>query len=136
MNILAARVPNGGSEKQQLSGSIKINGVDRNESSFRRISAYVLQDDYLYTHLTVFETLLLSAHFFLPTNKPLTEKLELIEVIIAELGLRKARDTIIGDEKMRGVSGGERKRTNVAVQMITDPAVLFLDEPTRSVHVN
>ena len=126
MNILAARVPQGGAEKQHLKGTIVINGVGRNDDSFRRISAYVLQDDYLFAHLTVFETLLLSAHFFLPTHKPLAEKLELIDIIIAELGLRKARDTIIGDEQMRGVSGGERKRTNIAVQLITDPAVLFL----------
>jgi energy-coupling factor transporter ATP-binding protein EcfA2 len=42
----------------------------------------------------------------------------------------KVRDTIIGDEKVRGVSGGERKRANIGMQLIVDPAVLFLDEPT------
>jgi len=130
MNILAARVPSGGNATQKLTGSITVNGKPRKESQFRRWSAYVLQDDFLYAHLTVHETLLLAANFFLPTHMPQEEKLNLIDLVIAELGLRKARDTIIGDDKNRGVSGGERKRANIAVQLITDPAVLFLDEPT------
>ena len=130
MNILAARVPSGGAELQHLSGIVNVNGRLRNESLFRSWSAYVLQDDFLYCHLTVHETLLLAAHFFLPTHMPLLEKLNLIDLVIAELGLKKARDTIIGDDKQRGVSGGERKRTAIASQIITDPAVLFLDEPT------
>lgn len=55
---------------------------------------------------------------------------EIVDDIIRELGLTKARDTIIGDDKLRGVSGGERKRANIGTQLISDPAVLFLDEPT------
>ena len=50
--------------------------------------------------------------------------------ILLALGLYKARNTIIGNQKYRGVSGGERKRVNIATQIITDPAALFLDEPT------
>jgi energy-coupling factor transporter ATP-binding protein EcfA2 len=53
-----------------------------------------------------------------------------VTAIIAELGLVKARNTCIGDEKVRGISGGERKRANVAVQLISNPTVLFMDEPT------
>jgi len=116
MNILAARVPSGGAATQQLTGTVRVNGETRNEGKFRDISAYVLQDDFLYAHLTVHETVLLAAHFFLPSTMPNQDKLDLVDVVIAELGLRKARDTIIGDEKARGVSGGERKRANIAVQ--------------------
>ena len=43
---------------------------------------------------------------------------------------RQARDTLIGDERHKGVSGGERKRTNVGVEIIGDPSLIFLDEPT------
>lgn len=84
----------------------------------------------MYAFLTVFETLMLSAHFFLPNELSDEDKVKIVDVTIAELGLIKARDTIIGNEKVRGVSGGERKRASIAVQLLTDPAVLFLDEPT------
>lgn len=90
----------------------------------------MLQDDNMYAHLTVYETLTLSAHFFLSSTLSDERKSEIVMGIIQELGLIKAKDTIIGNEKVRGVSGGERKRVSIAVQLLTDPAVLFLDEPT------
>ena len=107
-----------------------MNGSVRNEDRFRRISAYVVQDDHLYPHLTVYETFLLAANFFLSDSITATKRLELVDAVISELGLNKARDTIIGDEKLRGVSGGERRRASIGVQLISDPAILFLDEPT------
>lgn len=60
----------------------------------------------------------------------LADKETLITNVMNELGLAKARNTIIGNERVRGVSGGERKRANIAVQLIFNPSVLFLDEPT------
>lgn len=107
-----------------------MNGKARNDAQFRSISAYVMQDDYMYANLTVFETLLLSAHFFLPSTTSNDEKIAHVRAIIAELGLVKSTDTIIGSAIKRGVSGGERRRASIAVQLMTDPAVLFLDEPT------
>ena len=127
LNILAARVPNGGSKNASLTGSIKVNSNKRDESKFRGVSAYVLQDDNLYAHLTVLETLQLAATFFLPAETTDEERMLLVEAVIAELGLVKARDTTIGDDKTRGVSGGERKRVSVAVQLISGkPTQSFL----------
>jgi ABC-type multidrug transport system ATPase subunit/ABC-type multidrug transport system permease subunit len=130
MNILAGRVAGLSASDTALSGNIYINGLPRDDAAFRRYSAYVLQDDRLYPHLTVHETLMMSAHFFLPDEVTYEQKENLVTSVINELGLVKTRDTIIGDERVRGVSGGERKRANIAVQLISDPAVLFLDEPT------
>jgi len=130
LNILSARVGSGGSSLAKLSGSIYINGRLRNDDALQRMSAYVEQDDRLYPHLTVYETLLLASNFFLPYDTSDIKKIELVNKIIGELGLSKVRDTIIGDEKIRGVSGGERKRANIATQMISEPTILFLDEPT------
>jgi len=73
---------------------------------------------------------MLSAHFYLPSSFSNDQKRELVKAKIAELGLVKTIDTIIGNDKTRGVSGGERKRVSIAVQLLSDPAVLFLDEPT------
>jgi len=131
---------------------VLVNGNERNEESFRRLSAYVLQDDLLYPHLTVLETLSLASHFYLPTSMDAARKAQLVENVINELGLAKVRHSRIGstshiaihnlthlltylrlnvgNEKVRGISGGERKRANIATQLISDPYILFLDEPT------
>lgn len=50
--------------------------------------------------------------------------------LIAELGLQDAQNTKIGNQIIRGVSGGERKRTSIGVELLTNPSILFLDEPT------
>jgi len=128
LNVLAGRV--GYNKKSLLTGSISINGQPKVDRLFRRISAYVTQDDILYTHLTVKETLIMAANFSLPKSTPVAEKEDFVLSIIKELGLMKATDTIIGDEHARGVSGGERKRVNIGVELISDPTILFLDEPT------
>ena len=130
LNILASRVPANDANSVKCTGSVYLNGSLRNEDRFRRISAYVVQDDHLYPHLTVYETFLLAANFFLSDTISAAKRLELVDAVISELGLNKARDTIIGDEKLRGVSGGERRRASIGVQLISDPAILFLDEPT------
>lgn len=130
LNLLAARVSASGSKAVELTGSVTVNGRPRHDDSFRKISSYVLQDDRLFPHLTVCETLFLAAQFYLSSEVSTESKYQLVESVMEELGLAKTRDTIIGDEKVRGVSGGERKRANIAVQLISDPAILFLDEPT------
>lgn len=128
LNVLAARVPY--NKKGELSGTITINGQIRDEHAFRRISAYVLQDDLLYPHLTVYETLYLAAQFLLPSDVKEDKRESVVLSVIRDLGLSSCKDTMIGDEKVRGVSGGERKRTSIAVQLISNPEVFFLDEPT------
>jgi ABC-type multidrug transport system ATPase subunit len=90
----------------------------------------ILQDDYLYPHLTVRETLLLQAQFFMSADISRQQREAFVDDVILELGLLKAQHTMIGGAKVRGVSGGERKRVSIATQLITDPSILFLDEPT------
>ena len=115
MNALAARIPSGGSENVAITGQIQVNGKERDDESFRKLSAYVLQDDKLYAHLTVYETFLLAAHFYSADEVTLEMKYELIKNVISELGLGTIHDTIIGDDEgiIRGISGGERKRCNI-----------------------
>ena len=73
---------------------------------------------------------MMAAHFQLPKTLSQQEKDEYVASIIDSLGLNKCQDTIIGDHKTRGVSGGERKPCNIGVELIKNPSVLFLDEPT------
>ncbi|KAL8186748.1 UNVERIFIED_CONTAM: hypothetical protein K2H54_007123 [Gekko kuhli] len=80
--------------------------------------------------MTVRENLLFSAALRLPSSISFQEKEERVTQIISELGLSKVADVKVGTELIRGVSGGERKRTNIGMELITEPPVLFLDEPT------
>ncbi len=130
LNVLAARVPDAKASLASLTGDVLLNGKPRNDEFQRKISAYVLQDDNMYTFLTVKETLMLAANFYLPLKTSDADKERIVNTLISDLGLFKAANTRIGNEKVRGVSGGERKRTSIAVQLMSDPAILFLDEPT------
>uniref|UniRef100_A0A672PE60 ATP-binding cassette, sub-family G (WHITE), member 2a n=1 Tax=Sinocyclocheilus grahami TaxID=75366 RepID=A0A672PE60_SINGR len=89
-----------------------------------------LQDDVVMGTLTVRENLRFSAALRLPKSIRQREKDEKIERLIQELGLSKVADSRVGTQLIRGVSGGERKRTNIGMELIIDPPVLFLDEPT------
>lgn len=114
-----------------LSGEISTNGsVVHNWSAYRRKCAYVEQDDMLFHTLTVRETIQLAADLRLPKIMTPEQRKERVDLVIGELGLRKCEDTRIGSEKMRGISGGERKRVSIAIEILRGPSVLFLDECT------
>uniref|UniRef100_A0A674IUX8 Broad substrate specificity ATP-binding cassette transporter ABCG2 n=1 Tax=Terrapene triunguis TaxID=2587831 RepID=A0A674IUX8_9SAUR len=124
LDILAAR-----KDPHGLSGEILINGAPR-PANFKCISGYVVQNDVVMGTLTVRENFEFSAALRLPSTVSEQEKKERVNQIIRELGLAKVADSKVGTQFIRGVSGGERKRTNIGMELITDPAVLFLDEPT------
>lgn len=69
-----------------------------------------------------------SARLRLPRNLTRAEKIERVNIVIAQLGLEGCRNTKIGDEQDRGISGGERKRVSIGIELVTDPQILFLDE--------
>jgi len=101
------------------------------------VAGYVPQEDILYGSQTVFESLMFYAHLKLP-HLTQAEKDKKVNTLIEELGLTKVSDSYIGfvgadaatSGLQRGISGGERKRTSIGCQLIADPALLFLDEPT------
>eukprot|EP01035_Chromulina_nebulosa_P018182 gene18182-23840_t len=86
------------------------------------------KDDSLFNYLTVRETLILAAHFHMPYGN--TEINNTVNGIIRELALGKAQNTIIGSDSRRGISGGERKRVAIGKQLMSNPKLIFLDEPT------
>ncbi|KAI3897643.1 hypothetical protein MKW92_031319 [Papaver armeniacum] len=114
---------------KSLKGSVTMNGETLEIGVLKMISAYVMQDDLLFPMLTVEETLMFSAEFRLPRSFSRTKKMARVQAVIDELGLRNAANTLIGDEGHRGISGGERRRVSIGVDIIHDPIVLFLDEP-------
>ena len=92
-----------------------------------RYLAYVQQDDILFQSLTVRECLMFAAKIRLPSTVDHTAK---VDELIESLRLDKSADVKIGGPLVKGVSGGERKRTSIGVELITDPSLIFLDEPT------
>ncbi|XP_052450752.1 broad substrate specificity ATP-binding cassette transporter ABCG2-like [Carassius gibelio] len=124
LDVLAARKDPAG-----LSGEVLIDGAPQ-PPNFKCLSGYVVQDDVVMGTLTVRENLRFSAALRLPKSISQQEKDEKIETLIQELGLSKVADSRVGTQLIRGVSGGERKRTSIGMELIIDPPVLFLDEPT------
>ncbi|KAL6132742.1 hypothetical protein ACLB2K_064981 [Fragaria x ananassa] len=111
-----------------LSGSVLLNGRKR-KLSFGT-AAYVTQDDNLIGTLTVKETISYSARLRLPDKMGWSEKRALVEGTIMEMGLEDCADTVIGNWHLRGISGGEKRRVSIAVEILMRPRLLFLDEPT------
>ncbi|PKA62129.1 ABC transporter G family member 22 [Apostasia shenzhenica] len=112
-----------------VEGSITYNDEPYNKSLKRRIG-FVTQDDVLFAHLTVRETLKYAALLRLPKKMTKQQKEERAMDVIYELGLERCQDTMIGGPFVRGVSGGERKRVCIGNEILINPSLLFLDEPT------
>ncbi|KJE95369.1 ABC transporter [Capsaspora owczarzaki ATCC 30864] len=125
LNILSGR----SDDKMRVEGDILINGSPM-EKRHRRVIGYVRQSDVHFNNLTCREILSFSANIRLPTELSVADRHQRVEAIIDELGLRKCADTIVGGNLIRGISGGEKKRLSVGVELITSPSLLFLDEPT------
>lgn len=128
LNVLAGRVNSGANS--DLTGQVAINDNVVNPLKYRRQVAYVMQEDALYATLTPRETLRFSAALRIPSSVTPEQRERLVETMISELRLTKCADTMVGNELIKGISGGEKKRTSVGVELITNPSLLFLDEPT------
>ncbi|XP_068635396.1 ABC transporter G family member 22-like [Aristolochia californica] len=124
LNLLSGR-----SSDPAMSGSITYNDQPYSKVLKRSIG-FVTQDDVLFPHLTVKETLTYAALLRLPKTLSKQQKQERAMDVICELGLERCQDTKIGGSFVRGVSGGERKRVCIGAEIIINPSVLFLDEPT------
>ena len=123
LNALACRLPSRG-----ISGDIFANNLKYSSQSFGDFANYVMQKDVLTHTFTVRETLKFAAD--LKMNASEEEKEQAIAELSKIMKLEGCMDVLIGNEIIKGISGGEKKRTAIAVEIISDPSVLMLDEPT------
>lgn len=126
LSALAGRLQAAG---HGFTGTILCNNKKRSKQISKRIG-FVTQEDVLYPHLTVRETLIFCSLLRLPRTLLKKEKISVAESVISELGLSKCENTIIGNGFIRGISGGERKRVSIGHEMLINPSLLILDEPT------
>lgn len=121
MNSLAGRI----SSSMVLKGEILLNSHPRSKDTWPNTVGYVEQEFYGYEYQTVFETLLFASKIKMRYEEVEQKIKNRIEEIIALLGLNNAKNTYIAN-----LSGGERKRVSIGVELLRDPSILFCDEPT------
>ncbi|MFN3840983.1 MAG: ATP-binding cassette domain-containing protein, partial [Cyclobacteriaceae bacterium] len=113
------------------SGRVAINGIDihENPAKVQGIIGYIPQDDLLIEDLTVFENLYYAARLcFGEYTKE--QVAELVERVLNQLGLSETRNLKVGSPMQKTISGGQRKRLNIGLELLREPTILFVDEPT------
>jgi ABC-type multidrug transport system ATPase subunit len=116
----------------QIKSDVRLNNfsVDPTNIKVRKNIAFVAQDDSLQATATPREAIYFSAKLRLPRATPEKNLIKLVNKMLHELGLEHCADTYVGGALVKGISGGERKRTSVGVELVVRPAMVFLDEPT------
>ncbi|HYG19264.1 MAG TPA: ATP-binding cassette domain-containing protein [Ohtaekwangia sp.] len=119
-----------GTEKPS-SGRVLINGIDihENPDKVQGIIGYVPQDDLLIEDLTVFQNLYYAAKLCFGHYRE-KQIIELVMRVLMNLGLTEIRDLKVGSPLQKTISGGQRKRLNIALELLREPTILFVDEPT------
>ena len=114
------------------SGTLSINETKiLDMDPLKHIVGYVTQEDILQEEMTIRETF---ESYCIYRN--LKNKKEISQEIIDKLKLNKCADTQVGGATIRGISGGEKKRTSIGVELVSSPSLLFLDEPTTGLDSN
>ena len=112
-------------------GEVVINGINFHQEPEKLEGAigYIPQDDLLIEELTVFENLFYNAKLCFK-GKPDEEITEIVNTTLQNLGLYERKDLKVGSPMNKTISGGQRKRLNIALELIREPSILFVDEPT------
>jgi len=121
--VLCGKVPRTG-------GRIFINGVESEMHKYRRQVGFVPQDDIMLRELTVEDILTHSARVRLPRGTSEADIQARVDKVIQDMLLTDVRYSVVGDELTRGISGGQRKRVNVGMELVANLSACFLDEPT------
>ncbi len=112
-------------------GKVLLNGIDihKENEKIHGLIGYVSQDDLLIEELTVYQNLYYNARLcFAHYSEP--ETVNVVNNLLQQMGLSEIKNIQVGSPLNKKISGGQRKRLNIALELIREPAVLFMDEPT------
>ncbi len=125
MNALLGRAP-----YANIKGEICVNGSKDGLLNATNVVGFVPQDDICHDDLTVFQNLYYNAIARLPSHVSIEEKKKHVQQVINVLGLSHIQNHIVGSAKKRGISGGQKKRVNIGMELVAMPSIIFMDEPT------
>ncbi|KAL5538741.1 hypothetical protein UlMin_046004 [Ulmus minor] len=125
MDVLAGRKTGG-----YIEGDIKISGYPKKQETFARILGYCEQNDIHSPYVTVYESLLYSAWLRLQTEVDSETRKMLIEEVMGLVELNPLRQALVGLPGVNGLSAEQRKRLTIAVELVANPSIIFMDEPT------
>jgi ABC-type multidrug transport system ATPase subunit len=111
-------------------GAVKINGWSKDMNKYKKLIGYVPQDDIVFPELTVRENILHSARCRLPSSWRDKEIQDHVDSLLACLQLTHVKHLRVGDPVKPVISGGQRKRVNIGIELAAAPMAIFLDEPT------
>ncbi|KAJ5088545.1 hypothetical protein N7456_012161 [Penicillium angulare] len=123
VNVLLGKI-------KQTSGSIHVNGIEGHMRKFKKLIGFVPQDDIILPELTVRENILHSARIRLEVSWTESQIQQHVNALISCLRLTHVQHSLVGDVSKRGISGGQRKRVSIALELAAAPKALVLDEPT------
>lgn len=125
MNVLCGKATYG-----TPGGDVLINNTPCDVQRLKSVTGFVPQDDIVHEKLTVREQLTFAAKLRNPPRTTRARIENIVEDILAIMQIRHIQNSIVGGVEERGISGGQRKRVNIGLELAADPALLFLDEPT------
>ena len=126
LNAVARRLRSSLLTRYSTSGTMLFNGAQPTDKEVRLLCSYVTQEDSaLLPYLTVRETLRFAAGLRLPGWMRKEEKMKRAEDVLLKMGLKDCADVLVGDELLKGISGGEKRRVSIAVLVLADPQILM-----------
>ncbi|PSR86164.1 ABC transporter G family member 31 like [Actinidia chinensis var. chinensis] len=125
MDVLAGRKTGG-----YIEGDIRISGYPKEQRTFARISGYVEQNDIHSPQVTVLESLLFSSSLRLPKEVNKEKRHDFVEEVMRLVELDTLRHALVGLPGSSGLSTEQRKRLTIAVELVSNPSIIFMDEPT------